>query len=378
MLKNVSGVNATYRDNSLSQELLSEELFIKLLSIERKRTERSGRRFVLMLLDPGKLLDAGWNTDPICRLIGTLSQTVRDTDLRGWYREHSIIGVIFTELDTEADKAVIEIISDKLTASLESALGISEAGEIKLSFHLFPEDWSCADPDDPLSATLRTSIRGIARKRRTSLFAKRSIDVIGSLLGLLLCLPVIALIAVAIKLTSKGPVLFRQTRLGQHGKEFTFLKFRSMYTNNDHQIHQEYVSRFIDGNMGTHNGAHQHQAVYKLTRDPRITPLGRMLRAASLDELPQFLNVLNGDMSLVGPRPPVEYEFTRYRLWHKQRLMGVKPGITGAWQVEGRSRVTFDDMVRLDIRYARTWSVWLDIKIMLMTPRAVITGSGAW
>jgi lipopolysaccharide/colanic/teichoic acid biosynthesis glycosyltransferase len=136
------------------------------------------------------------------------------------------------------------------------------------------------------------------------------------------------------------------------------------------------VTRFIVGSSSTET-AGTHQKLYKLTADPRITPVGRFLRNTSLDELPQFLNVLLGDMSLVGPRPPVTYEFERYDLWHKQRLLAVKPGITGLWQVDGRSRVKFDDMVRLDIRYARSWSLWLDLKILLQTPRAVLSGRGA-
>jgi lipopolysaccharide/colanic/teichoic acid biosynthesis glycosyltransferase len=202
-------------------------------------------------------------------------------------------------------------------------------------------------------------------------------DIVGSVLGLLLCFPVLAIIALAIKLTSSGPVLFRQVRLGQYGKKFTFLKFRSMYVGSGHKIHEEYVKQFIMGVSDTGQAAGSQQKLYKLTADPRITPVGRFLRNTSLDELPQFLNVLLGHMSLVGPRPPVIYEFERYDLWHKQRLQALKPGITGLWQVDGRSRVKFDEMVRLDIRYARSWSIWLDIKILLHTPRAVISRTGA-
>jgi lipopolysaccharide/colanic/teichoic acid biosynthesis glycosyltransferase len=150
-----------------------------------------------------------------------------------------------------------------------------------------------------------------------------------------------------------------------------------MYVNNDSRIHEEYVKQFIVGASGTEQTSANQQKLYKLAADPRITPLGRILRNTSLDELPQFLNVLRGEMSLVGPRPPVVYEFRRYDLWHKQRLLAVKPGITGLWQVDGRSRVKFDEMVRLDIRYARSWSLWLDIKILLQTPRAVLSGNGA-
>jgi lipopolysaccharide/colanic/teichoic acid biosynthesis glycosyltransferase len=202
-------------------------------------------------------------------------------------------------------------------------------------------------------------------------------DIVGSVVALILCLPVFVIIALAIKLTSKGPILFRQPRLGRYGKKFTFLKFRSMHVGNDHKIHEDYVARFILGTPGSGQAAGNHQKLYKLTADPRITPVGRILRNTSLDEIPQFLNVLLGEMSLVGPRPPVIYEFKRYDLWHKQRLLAAKPGITGLWQVDGRSRVKFDEMVRLDIRYARSWSLWLDVKILVQTPRAVITGAGA-
>jgi lipopolysaccharide/colanic/teichoic acid biosynthesis glycosyltransferase len=118
--------------------------------------------------------------------------------------------------------------------------------------------------------------------------------------------------------------------------------------------------------------------VYKLTGDKRITPIGRFLRKTSLDELPQFLNVLRGDMSLVGPRPPIPYELAAYQTWHRRRLLEVKPGITGLWQVSGRSTVDFDAMVRLDLKYATSWSPWLDIKILLRTPIAVVRGSGAY
>jgi lipopolysaccharide/colanic/teichoic acid biosynthesis glycosyltransferase len=184
-------------------------------------------------------------------------------------------------------------------------------------------------------------------------------------------------ICVAIKLTSKGPIFFRQERLGQYGRRFTFLKFRTMYFRSDHAIHKEYVTRFIAGEKGTQQNGVTQPAFFKLKADPRVTAIGRLLRRTSLDELPQFMNVLLGEMSLVGPRPPVQYEFDAYDVWHKRRVLVVKPGITGLWQVEGRSRVTFDEMVRLDFRYAASWSLWLDAKILLRTPMAVLSGAGA-
>jgi len=149
-----------------------------------------------------------------------------------------------------------------------------------------------------------------------------------------------------------------------------------MYVGNDHNVHREFVTKLINKEMPASAGV--ASTVYKLTSDKRITPVGRFLRKTSLDELPQFLNVLCGDMSLVGPRPPIPYELAAYQTWHRRRLLEVKPGITGLWQVSGRSTVDFDAMVRLDLKYATSWSPWLDIKILIRTPLAVIRGSGAY
>jgi lipopolysaccharide/colanic/teichoic acid biosynthesis glycosyltransferase len=364
------------REEPAGVGMLPQELFLKLLCLERKRTERSGRRFVLMCLDTGNLLK-GANAPVMTNLLPAIAQSTRDTDLKGWYRDGSVIGVIFTEVGGAEDKCIVQALSTKITDSLYDALSVAEVNEIRLSFHVFPEDWDNEGPDGPVTSTLQTALAGGINRKKLSLGIKRLMDIAGSVAALILCLPVFVIIALAVKLTSKGPVLFRQVRLGRYGKKFTFLKFRSMHVNNDHKIHEDYVARFILGVPGAGTTGANHATLYKLTADPRITPVGRFLRNTSLDEIPQFLNVLLGDMSLVGPRPPVIYEFERYDLWHKQRLLAAKPGITGLWQVDGRSRVKFDEMVRLDIRYARSWSLWLDIKILVQTPRAVISGAGA-
>lgn len=356
--------------------MLSEDLFKRFLCLERKRTERSGRRFVLMLIDLGRLTKAV-RTQVTPKLLAALWPATRDTDLKGWYKARSVVGVIFTEVGAGEDKSVVRSLSGKITDSLFDTLDVAEINDIEISFHIFPEDWDGEGPGHPVTATLQMALSSELNRKKASLLAKRLMDISGSLVGLLLCLPVMIAVAILIKLTSRGPVLFRQVRLGQYGRRFTFLKFRSMYVDSDHKVHEEYVHRFIMGAAGTEQANGSHQKLYKLTADPRITPIGKFLRATSLDELPQFFNVLVGQMSLVGPRPPVTYEFDRYDLWHKQRLLAVKPGITGLWQVDGRSRVKFDDMVRLDIRYARSWSLWLDLKILLQTPRAVLTGAGA-
>jgi len=158
-------------------------------------------------------------------------------------------------------------------------------------------------------------------------------------------------------------------------KPFTMFKFRTMYLNVDHKLHHKFVSSFIKASGQVNEPG--KNGFFKLTNDPRVTPVGRILRKTSLDELPQLWNVLRGDMSLVGPRPPLQYELEQYRPWHRRRVLEAKPGITGLWQVAGRSRTTFDEMVRLDLRYARTRSLWTDIKILLATPAAVISAKGA-
>ena len=378
----MQGLRETLRPDAAGSEttaglgILPDDLFIRMLCLERKRTERSGRRFVLMLLDPGRLLQAG--AAVMAKVMGAVAQSTRETDLCGWYENSAVIGVIFTELGSAEEKHVVRLLSSKVTDALFKALTIDQMNEVRLSFHVFPEDWSHDQgANHPVTSTLRMVLAQEINRRKMALQVKRLIDICGSLAALLLCLPVFLAVALAVKLTSKGPVLFRQVRLGRYGKKFTFLKFRSMYCNTNSTIHEEYIQQFIAGSVASESPGNSQQKVYKLIADPRITPVGRFIRKTSLDELPQFINVLQGNMSLVGPRPPVTYEFERYDLWHKQRLLAVKPGITGLWQVDGRSRVKFDDMVRLDIRYARSWSLWLDLKILAQTPSAVISGSGA-
>ena len=203
-------------------------------------------------------------------------------------------------------------------------------------------------------------------------------DIIGSLLALFIFSPLFLVVTIAIKLSSKGPVFFRQERIGRYGKPFVFIKFRSMYVENDTGVHKEWFRRFVSDQAERHPTNGTDTVVYKLTKDPRVTRVGKLLRRTSLDELPQFFNVLKGEMSMVGPRPPIPYEVDAYQSWHRGRILEAKPGITGLWQVNGRSRLAFDDMVRLDLSYARGWSLWLDIKILLQTPLAVLSAEGAY
>lgn len=202
--------------------------------------------------------------------------------------------------------------------------------------------------------------------------AKRVFDFLLSLIGILFLSPLLIIIALGVIFSSPGPAIFTQKRVGKDGHSFEFFKFRSMYAGNDESIHKAYFAKLIRGRREAECGDS-----FKIKNDPRVTPLGRLLRKTSLDELPQLFNVLKGDMSLVGPRPPIDYEVEQYMDWHRQRLHAT-PGITGLWQVSGRSSVPFDEMVLLDIHYMEHWSLLLDLKILLRTVPVVLFGIGAY
>jgi lipopolysaccharide/colanic/teichoic acid biosynthesis glycosyltransferase len=356
--------------------VLSEEAFHKTISIERKRTERSRKPFLLMLLDTAKA-PAPDQQGVLSKLFSSLQLSTRETDVTGWYKHSAIIGVMFTEIGNEERNAIVSTMITRVSATLRDNLSFEEFNQISISFYLFPEDWDPKIPQRSPHHTLYPDLQRRDNARKHFHITKRVMDVVGSSAALLVLAPLFLLISAAIKLTSKGPVFYRQPRIGRHGVPFVCLKFRSMYLDSDSGVHESYVRDLIAGRAQRkpHNG--NGPGVYKLTEDSRITPLGSILRRTSLDELPQFLNVLRGDMSLVGPRPPIPYEVEAYDIWHRRRLLEAKPGITGLWQVNGRSRVAFDEMVRLDLRYAQSWSPWLDLKILLRTPWAVVIGEGA-
>jgi lipopolysaccharide/colanic/teichoic acid biosynthesis glycosyltransferase len=361
---------------SEARALLSEDAFVSMLYLERRRAERAQKRFVLVLVDVKRALDDGSKNRTLGKIGVALTNSTRETDILGWYLENNLIGVIGTELGETSPKIIHERLLEKLRAAFQHTVGKEKSSKISVSFHFFPEEHGKSDSNPAANVALYPDISRKEDSKKLAFGIKRAMDVFGSAAALLFFSPALAAIAVAIKLTSKGPILFRQERLGQYGQTFTFLKFRSMYTNCDAKIHQEYVNQFIAGQVDE-TAADGTKPVFKIQKDPRITSIGKFIRRTSLDELPQFLNVLRGEMSLVGPRPPIAYEFHAYDLWHRRRVLEIKPGITGLWQVEGRSRTRFDDMVRLDLKYARGWSIWLDVKILIQTPSAVFSGDGA-
>jgi lipopolysaccharide/colanic/teichoic acid biosynthesis glycosyltransferase len=360
------------------RSVLDENSFHRAISVERKRTERSQRPFLLMLLDLGRIMVDDKHGKILDKILSSLSMSIRETDVTGWKKSGAILGIMFTEIPTEGRTSIVGTMMSRVSGVLYNNLTFDQFNQITISYCVFPEEWDHDVPHRPSDPTLYPDLEKRERGSKLYSVTKRAVDIIGSALGLLLFTPVFLVIALAIKLTSKGPVFFHQQRIGQFGTPFVFLKFRSMYLDNDSKIHREYVQQLISGRAERQPSDGNGQAVYKLTKDPRVTRVGSFLRRSSLDELPQLYNVLRGEMSLVGPRPAIPYEVEAYETWHRRRVLEAKPGITGLWQVNGRSRVGFDEMVRLDVRYAMRRSFWLDMKILLLTPRAVIMGDGAY
>ena len=413
-----------FLDNHLDGCLLSEKEFATRLRHERLRSERSGLPVALVIIDFAGLLDVIVEKKAVSpqvfvrHLADILRTYTREIDLKGWYP-----GRKFALIVADSDEASAQVVVEKFTRLMaEKACSNSTFGQddlrrfISISYlqggcsylgsSLDPEkskakpsardkryciEFSSPGPGVPycmitnrticvaaaqwpFSLEILSQIRG----KDLQLGVKRVVDIIGSLTGILLFSPLMLLIAVLIKVTSPGPVLFRQERLGHLGKPFIFLKFRSMKVACDASIHRDYVTRLIKGENSEINEGTADQPVYKITEDHRVTSIGRFLRKSSLDELPQFFNVLKGDMSLVGPRPPIPYECDQYRRWHCNRVLEVKPGITGLWQVSGRSSTTFDEMVRLDLKYVRTWNLWLDIRILFKTFWSMILAKGGY
>jgi len=349
--------------------LIGEHLFRSVLIRERKRADRSNQALALALLT---LDGAVGDTAPAWQaIVDALDAAKRETDVIGWFADRQTIGIVLPELPS-SNGSLLEEFNERVRRELSRRLDARIVDLVSMRLHVLPDPNAV---EAEAVAAIAAPARVKSRKRATYDGIKRTLDIALSLALLLVLSPLFFVISALVKLTSKGPVFFRQERVGQMMKPFMMLKFRTMYVNNDHAIHHQFVSDFIKSSGQSGDAA--KSMLFKIADDPRVTPIGRILRRTSLDELPQFWNVLIGEMSLVGPRPPLAYEVVQYKSWHRRRVMEAKPGLTGLWQVTGRSRTTFDEMVRLDLRYARSYSVWTDIKILLATPRAVFSGKGA-
>ena len=355
--------------------IFDEEHFRDTVTRERKRTDRSGLAMVMLLI--GVQDSRRENTLALrAGIANTLSAIKSDIDILGWFKRQSIMGLIVPEIDTANLASTCERLESKFREEILSQFEGDPTEQLSIRLRVYPEPQQAGEQEpQTVDPFLYPELHAYQDRIATFQVLKRGMDILGSLALLIILSPLLLAIAGLLKLSSRGPVLFRQVRIGQMLKPFMICKFRSMYANADHGIHHNYVSWFI---TSSDKGQEQDKnKIFKLTNDPRIPPIGHFLRKTSLDELPQLWNVLVGQMSLVGPRPPLWYEVQQYKPWHRHRVLEAKPGITGLWQVAGRSRTTFDEMVRLDLRYARGRSLWADIKILLATPAAVIKGKGA-
>lgn len=356
-------LNDIHRSSSI--DALPKSYFLSQLQREKRRTDRTKAPLSIALFrfdatQSGKI-------DSVIQFLELLHDNIRETDLVG-YLEEDMIGLLLVDTNKEgAQQSVNKIVKVYKNPPFSTLIGTYPD-------HIFDSLLiETAKPKDIDPFFLENP----NNSKPLSYLFKRLLDIAGSIMGILLFSPLMLLTTLAIKFTSPGPIIFKQIRIGQRGVPFVFYKFRSMFTNTDDRIHREYVTHLIKGNLKEINQGDQEIPLYKIKEDPRVTRVGRIIRKTSIDELPQLFNVLKGDMSLVGPRPPLPYEVEKYQSWHLRRVLEAKPGITGLWQVEGRSQTSFDDMVRLDLQYIRSWSLWLDFKLLLKTIKVVLKSAGA-
>jgi lipopolysaccharide/colanic/teichoic acid biosynthesis glycosyltransferase len=357
------GWHAPPADNDAQPDgLLSRAEFLRVVQREKRRTDRSHSALSLavLVIDPN-----GGSTLP--KVLEEILSMVRETDYVTATDDQCIAVLL-----PDTGEAGLRSFLDKVALSRD-AQGARAAGATypDASFDRLiaerlgtPRSRHAADADEPSPLRSR-GYRG-----------KRALDVLGALVALTLLSPLMLAVVLVIRLTSPGPAIFRQARVGQSGAPFTMFKFRSMRTDIDDSAHREFVASLIDGKVKPSGGS-TTAGSFKIKGDPRVTAIGRIIRKTSIDELPQFYNVLRGDMSLVGPRPPMQYEADKYKAWHRRRVFEMKPGLTGIWQVEGRSRVSFDDMVRMDLRYLQHCSLRFDLGILLRTVAVVLSCEGA-
>lgn len=365
---------------------------------EKLRTGRTSSQFSVVWFNPFKLFsDDHTNTKTALNsIIKFLDQETRETDIKGWW-DRSFFAVLLP--DTTPENALLFI--DKLVSRIQkNPYGGAELIR-KASFEIFTfpntqrfNNDGKENKKEEHSKTPRGDSNQNFHKFRHIInspewdfsnmkvikkyhaLIKRSLDILLSIPILIILSPLFLLCAILIKINSPGSVFYKQTRVGINGKSFTFLKFRSMYHNSDETVHKEHIKNLMNGSVGLKSIRNTTEKSYKLIEDERVTRFGRFLRKTSIDELPQFINVLKGDMTLVGPRPHPVYEVDHYNLWHSYRLH-LKPGVTSLALVYGRSDINYEDTYRLDLQYVKKTSLILDIKILLRTIPVVLSRRGA-
>ena len=396
--------------------MCSQEDFLAIYNKEIKRSYRTDVPLTLITIkiDPVAEMKLKYkNTiyhDLLNNLIRIINSFLREEDVTH-LNANSIINILL--VDTSLEDA--QIVKKKITQQLLAFYNSSNNGDFKnllsrIKFSLIPlnmiagndkieatpvykienefqDDFHLNSDDSSYNSNLFFDLKrtptelGIkalnipvssSRPQSFSKILKRIFDIFTSLFGMLLFSPMFIIIATAIKLSSKGPIFYRQERLGEFGIPFLLYKFRTMKIDSDDSTHREYVTKMISGNDSEINHGTSDNPLFKLKKDKRITKVGSILRKTSIDEVPQLLNILRGEMSLVGPRPPIPYEVEAYKNWHLQRILEAKPGLTGLWQTSGKNKTTFEEMVRLDLRYIKKRSTWLDMKIVFNTLPAML------
>ena len=345
---------------------IGRECFFKQLRHEKHRAQRSGSALSLLLLSQIKT-NGEKSAVSINGLLKIVRSKMRETDMVGYFDQHTL-GLLLPYTDNIGAKNL----SQKI-------MGSFSCPKLSVIIATYPDDIfdSLANESSLSSDALGLMLENSIQNSQIKLSIKRGFDLIGAVMALLILSPIMLITAVMVKLSSPGPIIFKQIRVGHKGVPFTFYKFRSMRTGASDQIHREFVTKLINGDHSAINNGDKENPLYKIKFDPRVTRIGRFIRKTSIDELPQLFNVLKGDMTLVGPRPPLPYETEKYQAWQLRRILDMKPGITGLWQVEGRGRTEFNDAVRLDIQYTKKWSLLLDIIISCKTIKEVLNCRGA-
>jgi lipopolysaccharide/colanic/teichoic acid biosynthesis glycosyltransferase len=353
--------------------------FHALLARERGRADRNGNRFSLIIfktanLPPGVAIQR--------RLQLSLGSRLRDTDEFGWYDDQHL-GAIIPYASGQSARRIAEGICRNMSLPSNNETFVvytypenwfvDQRSDLSLELDLFAQtapSTSKQSAESPVGSRpngMESQQEGTGYKAilyRPLPIWKRSLDLAASLTTLIMLFPLFLFAVILIKLVSPGPILFRQERIGYMGRAFTLFKFRTMEVSSDNSTHVRYMRKLIVKDS-------ESLPMKKLENSPSIIPYGRLLRASCIDELPQLFNVLRGEMSMVGPRPCLPYEADEYQRWHARRFDSV-PGMTGLWQVKGKNRTTFKEMIRLDINYTQNLSLWLDLKIILLTPVAII------
>lgn len=346
--------------------IMGKDEFLSILKVERARADREGPSFSLILFEINEI----YTDKYVKEFIDLLKERIRLVDFIGWF-DSGVIGVILFSTNISGAKKFLIDVETKTRTILP-----------EFSIFSYPDHWINKKDDSPegpgrepeprleITCETKSAKRNQCLGRVKDFFAtpipfwKRMLDIIGSTFGIIVLSPVFLLTALYIKLISPGPVFFTQKRVGHKGELFTFFKFRTMKVDNDVSGHKNYFKNLI----GSDNPMKKLDTQNK---DSRVIPGGEILRKSCIDELPQLFNVLLGDMSLIGPRPCIQYEAAEYSVWHHQRF-NILPGMTGLWQVSGKNSLSFKQMIRLDIVYGEKMSLLMDIKILLMTVPTVL------